>query len=236
VWTTDAIAVLKVEVPSTIDSRSAPDDLRPTGDDICGVRCTLMGVGAMASIRYRPAGMLVRSGPWHVMLDGGPGAEPTLPIDAWLVCDAGSELRAAIRQLARARGVEPEVASFTRSELSVEPRPVVHTNHPTYGYLIESTGVRIVWAPEFLMFPEWATGADLMFAEAAAWARPIRFAKGAGGHASVLDISQQARDANVRRLVFSHIGRQTIRALDAGHRPSFGETGIEGHTYIVELP
>ena len=53
-----------------------------------------------------------------------------------------------------------------------------------------------------------------MFAEAAAWVRPIRFTRGAGGHAPVLEVSRLARDAGVRRLVFAHIGRPTIRALD----------------------
>ena len=64
-----------------------------------------------------------------------------------------------------------------------------------------------------MVFPRWAAGADLMFAEAAAWVRPIRFARGAGGHAPVLEVSRLARDAGVRRLVFV-IGRPTIRAFD----------------------
>ena len=65
-----------------------------------------------------------------------------------------------------------------------------------------------------MAFPRWAAGADLMFAEAAAWVRPIRFTRGAGGHAPVLEVSRLARDAGDRRLVFAHIGRPTIRALD----------------------
>lgn len=48
-----------------------------------------------------------------------------------------------------------------------------------------------------------------MFAEAAGWSRPIRFAGGAGGHA-------------VKRLVFAHIGRSTIRALDRGEQFPLG--------------
>ncbi len=44
--------------------------------------------------------------------------------------------------------------------------------------------------------------------------RPIRFARGAGGHAPVLEVSRLARDAGIRRLVFAHIGRPTIRAFD----------------------
>jgi hypothetical protein len=70
---------------------------------------------------------------------------------------------------------------------------VVHTSHPAYGYLVEAGGTRTAWAPEFLEFPSWAAGADLMFAEAASWARPIRFAKGAGGHAPALEGAWRVR-------------------------------------------
>ncbi len=37
----------------------------------------------------------------------------------------------------------------------------------------------------------------------------------------------------MRRLVFAHIGRPAIAALDAGHVPSFGEIGREGGVYMV---
>jgi len=40
------------------------------------LRLTLLGVGAMNSPRYPPAGLLVRYRRRQVMLDGGPGAEP----------------------------------------------------------------------------------------------------------------------------------------------------------------
>lgn len=188
----------------------------------------------MASPRYRPAGLLVSAGTWRVMLDGGPAAEPDGTIDAWLVCDADSELRTAIRRLGAGRGLEPAVTAFHRPDLSIQPRAVVHTNHPTFGYLIEGGGRRVVWAPEFMVFPDWAAGADLMFAEAASWVQPIRFARGVGGHASVLDVGCRARETGVRRLVFAHIGRPTIRALADGLTPPFGEIGVEGRTYEVD--
>jgi hypothetical protein len=31
--------------------------------------------------------------------------------------------------------------------------------------------------------------------------------------------------------VFAHIGRPTIRAIDAGHRPPFGEFGRDGRRF-----
>jgi hypothetical protein len=96
----------------------------------------------------------------------------------------------------------------------IEPGAVFHTGpsdvpppHPG-GRQTDRVGARV------LVFPRWAAGADLMFAEAAAWVRPIRFARGAGGHAPVLEVSRLARDAGVRRFVFARIGRPTIRAFD----------------------
>jgi hypothetical protein len=35
----------------------------------------------------------------------------------------------------------------------------------------------------------------------------------------------------VKRLVFAHVGRPTIRALDAGASFPFGELGEENHVY-----
>ncbi len=150
------------------------------------LRLKLLGVGAMNSPRYAPAGLLVEYG---------------------------------------------EVSSYERSGLRVEPRSVVHTSHPRFGYLITTHGRSVAWAPECLEFPAWATGVDLMFADAAGWRRQIRFAHRAGGHAAVLDLAPDAQQLGVRRLVFAHIGRPTIRAMDRGERPSFGEFGHAGQTY-----
>jgi hypothetical protein len=195
------------------------------------MQLTLLGVGAMRSPRYAPAGLLLAGRGARIAFDGGPGAEPTGRVDAWLVTDERSELRAALRRLAKARGLEPAIASFTSHDLDVEPRPVTHTSHPTVGYLIRSDDRRAAWAPEFWTFPEWASGVDLLFADAAGWSRPIRFAGGVGGHAAALDVAVEAADRGVRRLVFAHIGRPTIRAHDAGERPPFGEFGADGRRY-----
>lgn len=192
---------------------------------------TLLGVGAMNSPRYAPAGLLVACGRHRIAFDGGPGAEPPGRLDAWLVCDDRSELRAALRRLAAARGLEPVVAPWHDRDLAVEPQPVEHTSHPTVGYLVESAGRRVAWAPEFWTFPEWAAGVDLLFADAAGWNRPIRFAGGVGGHAAALQVAEDAQRHGVRRLVLAHIGRPTIRAIDAGERPPFGELGHDGARY-----
>jgi hypothetical protein len=195
------------------------------------LRLTLLGIGAMASPRYRPAGLLVEYGGVRLMLDGGPGAAPSGALDRWLVTDERCELMAAIRRLAQQRGLVPMRARFVLGRFSVTPRSVVHTSHPVCGYLICTPTRRVVWAPEFYQFPRWARNADLMFAEAAGWSRPIRFAGGAGGHAAALRVAEQARRAGVRQLVFAHIGRPTLRALDRGEVFPFGERGCENQVY-----
>ena len=72
-----------------------------------------------------------------------------------------------------------------------------------------------------------------MFADAAGWARPIRFAHRAGGHAATVEVARQAIRHPVRRLVFAHIGRPTIAAIDAGQVPPFGEFGTDGAIYTL---
>jgi len=194
-------------------------------------RFTLVGIGAAASPRYPPAGLLVEHRGSRVMLDGGPGADVDGPLDAWLVTDERAELIAAIRRMARGLRVEPRVAEFDGPGLRITPRPVVHTSHPAFGYLIRAAGRLVVWAPEFWTFPDWASGADLLFGDAAGWSRPIRFAGDVGGHLSALAAADEARRHGVRRLVLAHLGRPTLRALDAGERPPFGEIGVVGRTY-----
>jgi len=113
----------------------------------------LLGVGAMNSPRYAPAGLLVEHRRRRVMLDGGPGAEPDGRLDAWLVTDERGELMGEIRRLARAKGIEPAAKTYSSGGITINRRRVVHTSHETFGYLIEAGSVKIVLAPEFFEFP-----------------------------------------------------------------------------------
>jgi len=167
------------------------------------------------------------------MLDGGGGETFDIPAEAWLVSDERAEEISAIRARCRTWGIDPRCHPWQSGDLSVEPQAVVHTSHPTAGYLLQTRRSKVVWAPEFWTFPSWAAGADLMFAEAAGWRRPVRFAHGVGGHAAVLVTAEEARSAGVRRLVFAHIGRPCIKARDAGLPPPFGEWGDPGMTFQV---
>ncbi|GAA3776151.1 MBL fold metallo-hydrolase [Streptomyces chiangmaiensis] len=201
------------------------------------LRLTLLGVGAMNSPRFAPAGLLLQYAGHRVAFDGGPGAEPPLGrLDAWLVTDEQSELRSRLHKLAAAHGVQVRAGDLELGDVRVWCHPVAHTSHPAYGYRIEAPGLAVTWAPEFWEFPEWAAGADLMFAEAAAWNRPIRFRGGVGGHASVRTVGEQAARHGVRRLVYAHIGRPTLRAIDAAAKPEVGEWGVEGRTYSLPVP
>jgi hypothetical protein len=196
------------------------------------VRLVTLGVGAQASPRYAPAGLLVVHAGMRVMIDGGPGAIPRTELDAWLVTDERSELITSIRRAAEKRGLIPYAGPFQGGGLHIADRSVVHTNHPTCGYRIEWAGRTVVWAPEFYEFPRWARGADLMFAEAAAWNRPIRFAGGVGGHLDVQATAQAATRHGIKRLVFAHIGRPTLRARDRGFKPPFGEFARDGQVFM----
>ena len=192
---------------------------------------TTLGVGAANSPRFAPAGLLVERKSTRIMFDGGPGSEPFGRLDAWLVSDERAELMAQIRKPAQERGLEPRMGDFAGDGLRVRFHAVVHTNHLSGGYLIRSGGWTAVWAPEFWEFPIWAAGADLMFAEAAGWNRPIHFAGGAGGHLDVLAVAAAAHAHRVRRLVFAHIGRPTLKAIDRGERPPFGEFARDGQVF-----
>jgi hypothetical protein len=167
------------------------------------------------------------------MFDGGPGAEPKQKVVAWFITDERAELIHEIRKLARLHGLEPSVSGYSSNRLCIKPHRVVHTSHDTYGYSICCNAKKIVWAPEFLRFPAWARDADLMFADAAGWNSPIHFRGGVGGHASVKQVAREARKYKIKRLIFAHIGRPTIRAIDAGELPPFGEFGMDGAVYEV---
>ena len=192
-------------------------------------RLTLTGVGALNSPRFAPAGLLIEYDGKHVMIDGGGDSVPTgLSLDAWLVTDDRAELMGQIRPSAKKRHLAAGIGSFSVQDLRIDPRPVIHTAHPTYGYRIVAGRHLVVWAPEFFEFPDWAEGCDLMLSEAAGWDHPIHFAGNVGGHAATLDIAKQAKLKGVRRLVFAHIGRPAIRAMDRGDRPPFGSFGYDG--------
>src|SRR5215211_4463225 len=180
--------------------------------DACTLK--LLGIGAMASERYAPAGLLVERHDRAIMIDGGPGAEPDHPVEDWLVTDERAELIAKIRHIAGEKfSVRPRAGAASLDDLRIDAEPVVHTSQATYGYRTQLGNSMAAWAPEFLEF------------------RPIRFAKRVGGHGAALDVAEAAQAMNVARLLFAQCGETTIRALDVGKSFPFGELGQERATY-----
>jgi len=53
---------------------------------------------------------------------------------------------------------------------------------------------------------------------------------------AALDVAEQARQHQVKRLVFAHIGRPSLRAIDVGYRLPFGEWGELSRTYRIPGP
>ena len=97
--------------------------------------CTpLLGIGAMASERYAPAGLLIERHGRAIMIGGGPGAEPDRPVEDWLVTDERAELIAKIRRMAHEKfGVRPRVPALPRSTTcgSTPSRSCIHHGRPT---------------------------------------------------------------------------------------------------------
>lgn len=201
-----------------------------------GLRLTTLGIGATGGPKFSPSGLLVEYQGVRVMIDGGPGSIPTGKLDAWLVTNEKSVQLPEIQKAAEEVGVRVYAGPFHRGApdggLTISPHPVEYVGHPTYGYEITVLNKKIVWAPEFFEFPKWAAGADLMFAEAAGWDRPV-LNKGGGGHMAAQEVAATAKRQNVKRLVFAHVGRPMIRAIAGGAKPLFGEVGDAGEVYIL---
>jgi hypothetical protein len=70
-----------------------------------------------------------------------------------------------------------------------------------------------------------------MFADAAGWARPIRFAHQAGGHAAVLEIARQARRPQRPPTGLCSPRTAHRSRIDAGLVPPLGEFGSDGAVY-----
>lgn len=194
----------------------------------------LLGVGAATSSKHRYSGLLVDVAGSTVILDGLPHGKLVDEADAWLVTSDHGEVIPKQRLISREHGeMRPEIKSFSANGLTIEPKPVEHATDPSVGYEITYQGKRIVWAPRFYRFPEWAKGADLMFSEGCGWDRAIVFTGGTGGHMSMADAANAAEANDVKRLVFVHVGKPAQQALQSGKKPTFGELGVEGQTYAL---
>ena len=130
------------------------------------------------------------------MIDGSPGAEPAGRPDAWLVTDERAELIVAIRRMVTRKSLVPHAGSFRKAGMLVECRSVVHT--PSHLRVSHSRGrPDSCLGAGVLRVYRWARGTDLMFAEGAAWSRPIVFAGHVGGHLDVHAVARSAKRARI---------------------------------------
>lgn len=208
------------------------------------VRLKFIGTGAMSfkETGRNEAGLLLAHLGHKVLIDGGPQAierevltEPRPDVTIWLTTDEDGEQMPALREIARKQGwSEPKVASHAMPGLRIEPFRVEHTNHPSYGYEVRAYGRTVIYAPEFWKPPvERLKNADLAIVEAAAWEEPIRFAEGVGGHAAALETIKAAQQAGAKRILLTHIGKPTARALDDGARlPPGVEVARDGQEIV----
>jgi hypothetical protein len=118
--------------------------------------CTpLLGIGAMASERYAPAGLLIERHGRAIMIGGGLGAEPDRPVEDWLVTDERAELIAKIRRMAREKfSVRPRAGSASLDDLRIDAEPVVHTSRATYGYRLQLGNSMAAWGARIPGVPQ----------------------------------------------------------------------------------
>ena len=196
------------------------------------MRLVTLGVGAMNSPRFAPAGLLVAHRGVRVMIDGGPGAEPPERLDAWLVTDERAELMAEIRRSAAARGLLPCAGSFRSSVAHRgqagrphQPRRLwlPHPSGRPHGHL----------GPGILSIPAvGAPGRSHVRGGLCVESSDPVCRRGRGPRRRVT-IAEAARRWGVRRLVFAHVGRPTLWALAQGATPPFGEFAVDGQVFLV---
>lgn len=195
----------------------------------------LTGTGAMDSPR-KDESLLVSYKEHNVLIDAGKKirAKDLPELDAILVCDDKSRYMNDAKRIGEAFDLVPEVGEFSADDLKIIPFPVKHTKHKTYGYRIEARGKKIIYAPEFYIFPSSEVkNADVAILEGSAWNKPITFVGGVGGHAAVLDSWKKAKKAGVKRIIFTHIGKPVERNLEEAKEVGI-EIGEDGQVIEIE--
>jgi hypothetical protein len=172
-----------------------------------------IGTGAMNS-RRKGAAILVEYGGKRVQIDGENPEDIQPDLDALLVTDPQAwNAKAAV-------AAGGKVGSFASDGLKVEPHKVEHTGHDVYGYKIEAGGNRVAYIPELWDWPAWADNVDVAIVDGSAWDDDIAFAGGVGGHRALASILEMAKERGVKRIIATHIGKQTEEALRRGRELS----------------
>lgn len=180
----------------------------------------IIGTGAMDSPR-KDESLMIAYKLKHVLIDAGKDIKakdlPVKTLHRILLCDPESRYVKDAKRLAKQFKIldPPGVGEWILEDLSITPFEVKHTNHKTYGYKIMIDKKKIIYAPEFYEFPaREAKDADLAILEGSAWDKSIDFVGGVGGHAPILETWKKAKDAGVKKILFTHIGKPVERNLD----------------------
>lgn len=194
-----------------------------------------VGTGALESPR-RGACLMVVSGRNAVLFDVGDDVQPKhLPRvpDIILLTDP-TENRKEAERLARAVGVEIAYGDWEAPDIKVKAFKVKHTGHDVYGYKVFVSDLVIAYVPEFWEFPaEAVRNADIGIFDGSAFDKPIRFAGGKGGHAPVTETLVNAFAANVKRIIFTHVGKPVEENL--GMLQAAGvEVAMDGQAVVVK--
>jgi len=174
----------------------------------------LVGTGALDSPRKDEC-LLIKYKKNNILIDAGPDikASEFSELNEILVCDPESDFMRDAERIGEKFGIIPDVKGIRKDGLEIVPFEVMHTNHKTYAYEIKIKGKKIIYAPEFFIFPETQIRtADLAILEGSAWSRPIIFTGRVGGHADILSTFEKTEKFGVPA-VFTHIGSSTEEKL-----------------------
>jgi len=190
-----------------------------------------VGTGAQGSPR-REASLMIVSGRGAVLFDAGakikPKHLPRVP-DVIILTNPTENMREA-RRLADELGVEVIHGDWGGPDMKITS---FKASHNIFGYIIEMSDVRVAYVPEFLNFPtEQVQDIDVGIFDGSTFDAPIH-AGGAGGHAPVTEILVSATQANVKRIVLSHIGESTDKHLGLLQAGGI-EVAMDGQSLILK--
>jgi hypothetical protein len=168
-------------------------------------KLTFIGTGALKSKRTGAA-LLINTPTKRVQIDAQSPQDIKHPDELLITDPKAWNARAAKKEGGTVRKIQ-------LADLTIEPKPVKHTSHPVFGYLIKSKTKTVAYAPEFWKIPKWAKGADVLIADGSSWSRPIIFKGKVGGHVAAKELVDQAKSMGIKRIILTHIGKNTEHAL-----------------------
>jgi ribonuclease BN (tRNA processing enzyme) len=117
--------------------------------------------------------------------------------------------------------------------ITLEAIEVQHsTRAPAVGFIVEAEGMRIGYFPDYLSIPEnklfKLNSLDILIADGSAISRDIRRKVEGGevGHASMKTTLELARKLNIKRVIFTHFGKEFLAKGEKRTRETLGEQAV----------